>query len=420
MRRLEGSGAADCVVLGAGFTGLAAARRLAEARPDWRVVLVEAQRAGFGASGRSSGFLVELGVSFAVMKPDDSARIVDLSRRGIAHLRSLTREHGIECAWDDRGWLQGAAGDAGGRNLDLLESWLRKIEAPHEVLDAPALEALTGTSFYHRGVRLTGSPLVHSGALVRGLVQSLPRTVELFEDSPVLRFQRRAGEWELSTPEGGLTTPRLIVAANGYAPDLGVLKRRIFPLYTFAGLTRRLEPEEQALVGAEDEWGLVAQDPLGSSLRRTRDQRLLVRNSVYYPRRLALPRAVRSRAARDLRGALERRYPELAQRLRAGDSDSSAFEYEWAGLMGVSKTQDVIAGPVGEGLWASGGFSGTGIVLGTQSGRALADLASGADTDLARDFLALPRPPWIPPQPFLGMGIRWTLASQDRRGRGTL
>src|SRR5687767_10973955 len=78
-RRLgPGTARADCVVVGAGFTGLAAARRLAALRPGWRIALVDAQRAGGGAAGRSSGFVVALAHFVAGMEPAAAARFVRL------------------------------------------------------------------------------------------------------------------------------------------------------------------------------------------------------------------------------------------------------------------------------------------------------------------------------------------------------
>src|SRR5207253_1118478 len=69
---------------------------------------------------------------------------------------------------------------------------------------------------------------------------------------------------------------------NGYTPAVGFLARRVFPLFTFASLTRPLTADEQAFAGAEPEWGLVPEERMGSTVLRTRGHRLLVRNTVRY------------------------------------------------------------------------------------------------------------------------------------------
>src|SRR3990172_2718909 len=89
---------ADCVIVGAGFTGLAAARRLSTHRPQWRILLLDAQRAGFGASGRNSGFLVDVGHYRPKLGVEGNRRLVRLGRAGIDELRALVATHAIDCA----------------------------------------------------------------------------------------------------------------------------------------------------------------------------------------------------------------------------------------------------------------------------------------------------------------------------------
>src|SRR5690242_2824977 len=88
-RRLQGLQRADATVLGAGFTGLAAARRLASLRPDWRIAVVDAQRVGGGASGRNSGFVVDLPHYDPRRGVGGNRRLLRLGRAGLEHLRAL-------------------------------------------------------------------------------------------------------------------------------------------------------------------------------------------------------------------------------------------------------------------------------------------------------------------------------------------
>lgn len=419
---LEGDRRADAVVIGAGFTGLAAARRLAELGSGRRVVLLDAQRAGHGASGRSSGFVVDVAYFTAAMEPEDAERHIRLSREGIEILRRQVDEHGIECAWDDAGWIHAAAGPSGLRDLETLASWLAERGEAFEDLDRDGMERITGSRFYRRGLRLPGRPLLQPAALVRGLVDALPAGVELHEDSPVEAIERvgregrdgaRRGDWRIATAAGSVTAPRVILAVNGYAPALGALGRRIFPLITFGSLTRPLTDDEAKELEGAAEWGLLAQDPLGSSLRRTRDRRLLVRNTLHYSRHLSVGTEVRARARRLHLQALARRWPGLFGTEGGGRIGLEGLEHTWSGVMGASASRRPLFDRLDAGLYAAAGFTGAGIALGTVAGELLAQWSEGLDSPLLRDMRHLPGPRRTPPEPFLSLGIRWKVARMN-------
>ncbi len=395
-RRLEGDRRAELAVLGAGFTGLAIARRLAELRPDSRVVVVDAGRAGAGASGRSSGFLVDLVDFVSRMEPEARRRYVRVAGEGIASLGRLVAEHGIECSWDERGWLRAAASREGRRFLDSYPPLLDELGIRWEWLDRRAMAEATGTGFYLCGLRLTGYPLVQPAALVAGLARALPANVELYEESPVETLERNV-RFHLTTAHGTVSADRLFLATNGYTPALGFLRRRIFPLYTFGSLTRVLSAGEQAALGGEREWGVLAMDPMGSTLRRTRDQRLLVRNTVHYSTRPGAGADLRATVRGHHRRALDARFPALA---------GVEIEYTWGGLMGTSTSRRHWFGELEPGLYASAGYTGAGIAMGTASGERLAELALGHASSGLRALLDLPRPNPMPPEPLRSAGGR--------------
>ena len=185
-RHLLSNKHAQAVVIGAGFTGLAVARRLAAHRPDWRIILVEAQRVGDGASGRNSGFVVDLPHYERRWGVEGNQRLVRLQRAGQDALRTLVRAHAIDCAWAECGRLHGAVGDAGTRALDAFCAGLDAMHEPCTRLDAAAMTAITGTTHYRAAVHTRGTVLVQPAALIRGLAAALPANVELFEECPVL------------------------------------------------------------------------------------------------------------------------------------------------------------------------------------------------------------------------------------------
>jgi glycine/D-amino acid oxidase-like deaminating enzyme len=409
-RRVASDVRADCAVIGAGFTGLATARRLAAQRPDWRVVVLEAQRVGFGASGRNSGFVVDVGHYDAALGLEGNRRLVRLGRAGRDQLRELVHAHGIECAWSEGGRLHGAVGDPGRRALDAFMAGLDAMGEPYEPLDASALARITGTTHYRAGARTAGAVTMQPAALVRGLAATLPASIELFEETPVRAIGRRR-RFVLEAGNGRVTADRLFVATDGYTAALGLLRRRIVPLLTFASLTRVLDEGEGRALGGDPEWGLVPEEPMGTTVRRTRDHRLLVRNTVLYGPRLVVDQAFLGRVREIHRRALRARFPMLA---------AVDLEYTWGGVIGISMGGAHYFGEVDTGLFVAAGYNGVGVAMGTVSGTLLADLAVGADSALLRDLLAIPRPSWIPPEPLLGLGVRATLVLRAHRARAEL
>ncbi len=398
-------------MIGAGFTGLAAARQLALHRPDWRIVVLEARRVGSGASARNSGFIVDLGHFVPAVGVDGNRRMARIARAGLDRLRALVRAHDIECTWTEGGRLHGAASDVG---LRALERFLRGLDAmgePYDALDAAAMATRTGTGHYRAGAHTRGTVTMQPAALVRGIASTLPENVEIFEDSAVARVGG-GRPFHLTVAGGGeIAGDRLFLAANAYTPALGFLRRRMFPLFTFASLTRVLTRDEQSTLGGAVEWGLVPEEPMGTTVRRTRDQRILVRNTVHYAPSLRVSARVLGAVRTAHRRTFLERFPMLQK---------VELEYTWGGAMGITLNGAHYFGRLGRNLYAAAGCNGVGVALGTASGALLADLAVAADSDLLRDILALPRPSWIPPEPFLGVGLRPVLGFLRRRARSEL
>jgi glycine/D-amino acid oxidase-like deaminating enzyme len=406
-RRLAGSERVEAAFIGAGFTGLAAARRWATVRPQSRLAVLDAQRVGGSASGRNSGFIVDLPHYLAARGLEGNRRLLRLGRGGMEQLRALVQAHAIDCDWTEGGRLHGAAGEHGMRALAAFCAGADALGEPYERLDGQALAALTGTTYYRAGARTPGSVMVQPAALARGLARTLPANVELFEDSPV-RALRTGDGFRLESDGGALSAERVVVATNGFTPALGLLRDRIFPLMTFASLTRPLTAAESAAVGGLPVWGLVSERPMGTTLRRLRDGRLLIRNTVRYRPSLQsdaqFRRHIRARHRRDFQA----RFPMLDVEL----------EYTWGGVMGATYNGAQFFGELAPNLYVAAAYNGVGIAMGTISGALLADLALGAASPLLADMQALPQPEWIPPEPALGVAVRATLAYLARQARG--
>ena len=402
-KRLHGVQKADHVVIGAGFAGLAAARRLAEHLPQSRILLVDAQRVGYGASGRNSGFVIDLPHKFALEHPDPQhkQRLLGLNRAAIDQLQTLIGRHGIDCQWSHAGKYQGAVGERGLAYLEHFEKLMADLGEPYRVVERNELAGVLGTGYYSRAIFTPGCYLMQPAALVRGLGESLPENVEVLEESPIQRLEKDAGGgWVLHGTDGSIRTPKVLLGTSIFTQEFGFLRNRLLPVMTFASWTRPLTDAEMSAVGIQADWGLTPADHAGTTVRMTQDRRLIIRNTYkhvpHYGR--SVDEGTRAKIRKDHRKSFLARYPQLAQ---------VPFTHTWGGAYAISRNFTNYFGQLDDGVFATACDNGVGAAWGTISGTLLADRVVGAESSLLRDIQAVTGMPSLnPPEPFLGLGVR--------------
>lgn len=389
--RLKGRVKVDFAVVGAGICGCSTARRLAELRPDDSVALIEAGRVGYGTSGRNAGFMLDHH-SHGGMKHMEAARKNDrLFSAGTDWLRRLVREHQIQCQWSDWGRIYVAAGAGAEAELSGVSDGFDSLGVPWRDLDRDGIEAVTGSRYYRRGVRVDGSALVQPSAMMRGLAATLPANVALYEESPVLEIGA-AGGFRLACPDGTVEARQVVLCTHFFTEEMGLLKHRAVPLASFASLTEPLTEAQAAMLGGEGEFGLLPAHPNGSTVRLTRDRRILMRNTLRYAREKRFPPALMERVADTHRRSIEARWPAL------GDV---AFAGTWGGILGFTRNEGAIFGPVREGLWALMSCDAAPMTKGAIGGKLLAEHICREDSELLQVMLSLPRAALLPPDPIL-------------------
>lgn len=402
-RRLTGEQKADYVVIGAGFAGLAAARRLAEHMPQARILLVDAQRVGYGASGRNSGFVIDLPHKFALEHPDPQhkQRLLGLNRAAIDQLQTLIGRHAIDCQWSHAGKYQGAVGERGLAYLDHFEKLLADLGEPYRQVERQELAGVLGTDYYSRAIFTPGCYLMQPAALVRGLGASLPQNVEVLEESPIQRLEKDAGgNWILHGKEGLIRTPKVLLGTSIFTQEFGYLRNRLLPVMTFASWTRPLTDAEMASVGVQADWGLTPADHAGTTVRMTQDRRLIIRNTYKHVPRYgrSINDSIRQKVREDHCAAFHARYPQLAH---------VPFTHTWGGVYAISRNFTNFFGKLDEGVFATACDNGVGAAWGTISGTLLADKVVGADSQRLDDIQSVTgMPSRNPPEPFLGLGVR--------------
>ncbi len=408
----KGTQSTDWAIIGGGFTGLAAARRIAEFDPDARIVLLDGKRVGQGASGRNSGFVVanESPGHAALSSPSGRAGYAALNaldHAGVTALKQLVATHNIACQWEDTGSIHAAASPKNFEKLRHHAQAFADMGLNATLLDQAALQKRLGTAHYKLGVLSTGGALVQPAALAKGLADSLPEQVEVYENSPVLKLVQGKDGALLTLKDGLLCANRVIVGVNAFMPRLGICGTRVFPLALTASLTRPLNKAEEDAIEHAASWGVLSPQSLGATMRLTKDRRILIRNTAEYrPSGIDLPTLAQRR---DIHyQGLKKRFPWLA---------ADVIEYTWSGNICVSANSKPVFSKLSDNIYASGCYNASGVARGTIMGRLIVDMAMGAPSQLLDTARSLEKPGWIPPRPFFDVAAKTRMAFERAKGK---
>ncbi|WJD61429.1 NAD(P)/FAD-dependent oxidoreductase [Pseudomonas kurunegalensis] len=407
-----GHSQARWVVVGAGFTGLAAARQLATNFPHDEIVLVEAQEVGFGTSGRNAGFAIDLphdiGAEDYIGDIDIAKTVLKLNLGGQQYLKDLIERYDIECQFRHCGKYQAAIEDRGIAVLDAYRRGLDKLGQPYEVIEGRDLPDHIGTHFYRKGLFTPGTALLQPSALVKGLADSLPGNVSLYERTPITDVEY-GDKVVLRHANGSITADKLVLTTNAFGMSFGFLKGRMLPVFTYGSITRPLTEEEQARLGGKPYWGVIPADPFGTTMRRTVDNRLLIRNSFSYNPDGRSNRKYLERFVERHRDSFARRFPMLP---------GVNFEYTWGGALALSRNHMGFFGKLAPNVVGALCCNGLGVTRGTVTGKLLADWLAGDKNELIEFLLNAPGPCANPPQPLVSLGLNANLMwGQFRAGK---
>ena len=236
---------------------------------------------------------------------------------------------------------------------------------------------------------------MNPAALCRGLGETLPdNNVEVYEETPVYRVQP-GSPVQIECAEGSISAANVLLTTNAFITKLGFLQHDVFPLIACGSLSRPLTEDEQAAMYGAPDWGITGT----ATVRRTPSNRMLFRHSNYYTDDFRLSEDMRGKLLATHVKGLRQRFPML---------DKLNFEHTWAGVFCMTRNGASFFGRLERGD-ASLGYSGVGVPRGTISGKLLAEYALGSESDLLRDVQAVSGPTRLPPQPFLGLGVRGRL-----------
>ena len=162
----------EWLVVGAGYTGLSVARKLGQLHPNQKILLVDAQLAGEGASSRNSGYLVDttLNDGFTSNKElENYKKKADIYKLGIEAVKKFIKEHQVDCDWNECGKYFASSRFDDKKILENFSNILSKLDFEHKLLDNYELSNKLGTNFYNIAVYTKGGILLHPGKLARAI-----------------------------------------------------------------------------------------------------------------------------------------------------------------------------------------------------------------------------------------------------------
>ena len=193
IKTLDKGKTSDWLIIGAGYTGLSAARKLSELHPNQKIIIVDAQLAGEGASGRNSGYLVDttLNDGFTSNKEvSNYKKKTDIYKLGIDVVKMFIKEHQVDCDWNESGKYFASSNEKDRKILENFSNTLLKLNFEHKILEKDDLNKRLGTNFYNLALYTKGGVLLHPGKLVRAMIDILPNNVELLENTQLNEWSK--------------------------------------------------------------------------------------------------------------------------------------------------------------------------------------------------------------------------------------
>ncbi len=404
----------EWLIVGAGYTGLSAARKLGQIYPNKKIFLVDAQLAGEGASSRNSGYLVDttLNDGFNSNKElENYKKKTDIYKLGIDAVRKFIKEYQVECDWNECGKYFASSKIKDQNILEHFSITLSQLGFKHNLLSKNEISKRLGTSFYNTAIHTKGGILLHPGKLARAMIDVLPDNVELYENSPLIKWQKNGDLINCNFNHGSINTKKIIFATNGFLKSLGIKVNYNFPITLTASMTRSLTDDEYKSIGRPNEWGVLPVRPMGATVRMTKDRRILIRNTAELRNPFKMSKLELINRSIKQKTGIKKRFPQLPNNI---------IQSSWSGVVSRSRNSSQIFEKIEDNIFAAGCYNGSGIGVGTLFGEQIAIKASGEQTKEIITIEAKSQPSWLPPKPLLEFGVKSRLIYERLRANSEI
>jgi glycine/D-amino acid oxidase-like deaminating enzyme len=414
---LDGDLDCDVAIIGAGFTGLWTALSLARTDPSLRVVVVDRESVGFGASGRNGGWASALyPASFervaATHGHDAMVALRDALRAGVVELGTTASDEGIECDYHRGGTVTLARSEVQAARLRAAASDANDDDVVW--LDQAAAAARCNASDVLGATYTPHCAVIHPAKLVHGLAAAAERHgVRIFEHTAVALLQPAAGSRRACARGrfGALRADVVVRATEAYTAQLPRGAREIAPLYSLVVATEPLPASWFDRVGLQERETFCDGRHLIIYGQRTADDRLVFggRGAPYHFRSRIEPRFdLEPRVFEKLEVTLVQLFGALPV----------PVSFRWGGPLGAPRDfTPAVRYSRERGLASAGGYVGDGVVLSHLAGRTLAALICGQDSELTSlPFVRHDTRAWEP-EPLRWLGINAGLLTADLADR---
>jgi glycine/D-amino acid oxidase-like deaminating enzyme len=401
---LQGNERADIAIVGGGFVGLWTAITIKQHEPDCRVVVLEADVCGGGASGRNGGFVMswwpKIGTLRSFCSEQETLFLGQSSEKAIYELDEFCQVHNIDAHFVQKGWLWTATTPAH------VDSWNGTLEAcerlgvrPFERLSNDEIRRRTGSTKHLSGVFEASNATVQPAALVRGMRRvAMELGVIIHENSPVNQIEA-ASLLQLKTERGVVSAEKIVLATNAWSASIPEFARLITPVNSAIVVTPPLgaDLDELGWVGGES---ITDSQLMVDYYRTTRDGRIAFGKGTGAISFGAQINGVFSEDQKSIdltKADLLSTYPTLAGR---------TVSHSWSGP--IDRTYDSL--PVfgalkgHRNIFYGIGWSGNGVGPSRMGGRILASLALDRDDEWSRSSLVGRQCRAFPPEPLRYLG----------------
>ena len=412
---LRGTVNTDLVIVGAGYTGLWTALLAKLRHPDQRVVVVEANRVGWAASGRNGGFceasLTHGHENGARRWPDEIETLERLGMENLDQIEATVAELGLDVHFERTGQLAPAIEP---HQLDWLDQWREEASGDPDVvyLDEAEAQASVASPTYLGAIwEKRNCALVHPARLAAELARAAEeRGVEIFERSRVTGLDTPgSGGVSVRTDAGRIDAVQAVLATNVFPSLLRRNRLMTVPVYDYVLMTEPLTSEQVDAIGWRDRQGIGDMANQFHYYRMSKDNRILFGgyDALYhYGRRVDPAYENRPDVWAKLASHFFTTFPQL---------EGVKFSHQWAGAIDSSTQFTAFFGTARKGRVAyAAGFTGLGVGSTRFAGNVMLDLLDGARTERATLEMVRHRPLPFPPEPAAAIGINATRWSMDR------
>ena len=356
----------DVCIVGAGFTGLSAALHLAKAGYD--VILLDAHRVGFGASGRNGGQVgtgqrVDQRALEKMVGKDRAKDLWQLSLESVQLVRDLIAAHGMDC-----GFTEGIIhADHRARFVPESHAYAERLQRDYgydriRPVGLEEMRSLVGSDAYHGGTLDMGGGHIHPLHYAFGLAKAAAASgVRIFERSRVTSITESSPA-KITTDEAEITASHVILACNGYLGRLhDKIAARVMPINNFIVATEPLD-EGQARALISDDHAVADSKFVINYFRLSEDRRMLFGGGESYGYRFP----------RDIAGLVRKPMLEIYPQL-----EGIRIDYAWGGTLGITMNRMPHFARLHGNILSVSGYSGHGVAMATIGGKLAADVISG-------------------------------------------